>query len=581
VTSCDSVENAARFVSEHVDEILAECPGGAPQRHEAVARMTSLLVGRYHLREPSFFWEELDRTPFGICAALDAFDVLERCVLRVIRRRLGDTHRALDVVRGLERSLDELRSDCVQLARQSGRALVIDAGTLDHLPAPLFTVSIAREVSGVNAAGRALLTERRAGRCYEAFLGRTAQCEPCPLESALATTAPRRCPPPAGAPDAWVELAPITPDSALAYFGPSDRQTRRRIEHHAQRNSADLGEQVGAGLLESIGSGVMFVDREQRIAFANTVATELFGGDVIGANLAEFLPGADAIDDERQHKVRIRLGGRELLLGYRCMPCSLEGTPGRVISVRDITEIERMRSEMDKMKRLSEIGRMCAVVAHEIRNPLAGIMATIQSIEEEAIAAGLDQPLATVQHEVTRLSELLSGFFAFVRYRPPRRRMTDIRALVDGVLRSAAPRLAEIHHLVDVDVEERVWVDPDQLHQALLNLVINAADAVGESGTIRLRACVEADRLEIDVIDDGCGIPRDQLDSVFDAFYTTKAGGTGLGLSISYRIANAHGGAIHIDSAHGIGTRVHIAVPAFEPPPGESHATEETSDCRR
>jgi len=559
----EELERSVRFVSEHLADILDGCPGSdSPQRRDLIARVASLLVGRYYLHEPALFWEELSHSPFGLCAALDALDTLEHCGLQVVQRRRGYGDDARALMRGLEQAIDELRSDCIRMARESGPTVLVDAGALERVAVPMFVLSAGRSAAALNAAGRTWQAGRGGERCYQVFFAAASDCPGCQLDAALCGAAPARCS--ARLADGRaVDLARLTPMSVLAHFGaPAGNAARAE----PMRAGEGQGDQVGAGLLEHIGSGIMFVDRSERIAFANGFARELLGDALVGASLTEVLPGARMPRDERQHTLRVTLGGKEVTLGYRCVTGVLDGTPGWVVSVRDITEIERLRVEMDQMRRLSEIGRMCAVVAHEIRNPLAGIMATIQSIEEDARGVGLGQPLEQVQQEVNRLSELLTGFFAFVRHRPPRRRATDVAALIRQATSSAAPRLAGATCQTDIAVGRKVWVDPDQLHQVLLNLIINAADAVDGRGTVRVRARVEVDQLAIDVIDDGCGIPRDRLGQVFDAFYTTKPGGTGLGLSICYRVINAHGGAIRIDSAHGIGTRVQLTIPALEPP---------------
>jgi len=203
------------------------------------------------------------------------------------------------------------------------------------------------------------------------------------------------------------------------------------------------------------------------------------------------------------------------------------------------------------------------MVAHEIGNPLAAIKATIQSIEHEAAAAGLGDSLHAVNREIDRLNNMLGQLLGFVRHRPPRRSKADITTIVSRARSAAEGRLNNIHFSTRYGLLRPIWVDQDQLQQVLLNLFINAADAMPDGGELKLSAGIEDERMVLRVEDTGSGIPAEIVDKVFDSFFTTKPTGTGLGLSICYRIVTDHGGSIAISgqSGNAPGTCVTITLP--------------------
>ena len=203
------------------------------------------------------------------------------------------------------------------------------------------------------------------------------------------------------------------------------------------------------------------------------------------------------------------------------------------------------------------------MVAHEIGNPLAAIKATIQSIEHEADAAGLGDSLHAVNREIDRLNNMLGQLLGFVRHRPPRRTKSDIQAIVSRARNMAEGRLERIRFTARYGMLRPLWVDQDQLQQVLLNLFINAADAMPDGGDLWVYAGIEDEQLLLRVEDSGIGIPLEFVDKVFDSFFTTKPTGTGLGLSICYRIVTDHGGSIAIGGRGGnvSGTCVTITLP--------------------
>jgi len=230
---------------------------------------------------------------------------------------------------------------------------------------------------------------------------------------------------------------------------------------------------------------------------------------------------------------------------------------------REETEaLERARVERETLERLSQVGRACAMVAHEIGNPLAAIKATLQSVEREAAAAGLGDTLGAVFREVDRLDKILRQLLGFVRHRPPRWSRAELAPIVERARAGAGARLDGIaFHGVRGPLPS-VLCDPDQIEQVLLNVFLNAADAMPGGGKLCWSAHVGGDRLVILVEDTGPGVSPSQRERVFESFYTTKPAGIGLGLPVCFRIMSDHGGSITIEDREGArGAAVRLTLP--------------------
>jgi signal transduction histidine kinase len=220
-------------------------------------------------------------------------------------------------------------------------------------------------------------------------------------------------------------------------------------------------------------------------------------------------------------------------------------------------------AERRQLERLSQVGRACAMVAHEIANPLAAIKATIQSIERDAAAAGLADPVSAVYDEIDRLDRIVRQLLGFVRHRAPHKVETDLRAVVESARRAAGARLRGITFSASYGVIPPVRCDPDEIEQVLLNVFLNAAEAMPRGGELAVRAAVEGDLLVIRIEDEGSGVPQELRESVFESFFTTKPTGTGLGLTVCRRIVTDHGGSISIEGrGSGRGASVRVTLPS-------------------
>lgn len=241
---------------------------------------------------------------------------------------------------------------------------------------------------------------------------------------------------------------------------------------------------------------------------------------------------------------------------------------------RHLGEIRALEDEMARRDRLATLGNMAAAVAHEIRNPLNAVSMGLQRLRAEfqpAPGEEYGRLIGLMRGEVTRLNAIVEEFLALAR--PVT--LTPAPTRIDLLLREltalleAQARSAEVRIVVEAPAAlPPVPVDPDRLKQALLNLALNALQAMTGGGTLTFAAAHAGDRLTLTVVDTGAGIPADVRPRLFEPYVTSKPDGLGLGLAIARRIVEAHGGRIDAESEPGRGSRFRITLPLD----GPSHA---------
>jgi len=228
--------------------------------------------------------------------------------------------------------------------------------------------------------------------------------------------------------------------------------------------------------------------------------------------------------------------------------------------------IQEMQGNLARSERLASLGKLVAGIAHEINNPLTGIL-TYSSMAEERddIDDELRRDLQTITHETQRCAEIVRGLLDFGRESIPSKRFTAIDRLIDKTL-----ALVE-HQSIFQDIRinrnyaegmPEIEVDPNQLEQVFMNMFLNAAHAMPEGGELNIDTWQDSDKMMIAISDSGSGISADNIPKIFDPFFSTKdQQGTGLGLSVSYGIIKNHGGSIEVESTEGVGTRFLISLP--------------------
>ncbi|MEK7726879.1 MAG: PAS domain S-box protein, partial [candidate division KSB1 bacterium] len=336
-------------------------------------------------------------------------------------------------------------------------------------------------------------------------------------------------------------------------------------------------------VIQSIGSGLITLDLDRRITSFNQAAEEMTGWqaeEVIGLDLEEILPAEEvrrllpeadlqALRDSsllhREMEIT-RKDRKRIYVGYTVSSRrdNRNQHVGTIISFRDISQIKQMQAEVLRMDRLASLGVLASGIAHEIRNPLAGIKTVAQTLEEDLEEGdGKREYLARIIRQVNRMDELLRTLFSYARPQSPLRRphkLQDIINEVKGLMLQrfelASVRFEEIY-AEDLPL---IQVDFHQTQQVFINLFLNAIDAMNGGGSLTVHArpattppsrgdrrgkrYPEAQRrgqfAEVRVSDTGEGISRENMQAIFDPFFTTKPQGSGLGLSIVYRIIEEH-----------------------------------------
>ncbi len=229
------------------------------------------------------------------------------------------------------------------------------------------------------------------------------------------------------------------------------------------------------------------------------------------------------------------------------------------------TERSAAEEKLTRTAHLAEIGQLAASLAHEIKNPLAGISAAIQILRDDMAGDDPHQPVVKeIFGQIRRLDETVKDLLQFARPTPPNLKEVSLYNAVNRVL-SVVGKQPEYHRIrmeLDGDAEDSsVQADEVQIEQLLMNIILNAAHASGEEGVVRIGIHPNASTVRLTVSDNGQGMSAEVRDRAFEPFYTTKAKGTGLGLSICRRIMEVHRGRIELQSDPGKGSTVVVEFP--------------------
>jgi len=231
-------------------------------------------------------------------------------------------------------------------------------------------------------------------------------------------------------------------------------------------------------------------------------------------------------------------------------------------------DLENAQQQLLRSEKLASLGKLSAGVAHEINNPLTGILTFSQLMMEQFPPESQEhQDLKVIVKETIRCRSIVRGLLEFARQSSPEKQSVDINELLQEVLQIVSNQESFqnicLHKNIQADIP-KVSVDKDQLKQVFFNIVVNAAEAMDGNGNLQIEAqhIPQKSQVALHFIDDGPGIDPENLNKLFDPFFTTKEMGTGLGLAISYGIIKAHRGNIEIDSIPGKGTHVTITLPS-------------------
>ena len=347
---------------------------------------------------------------------------------------------------------------------------------------------------------------------------------------------------------------------------------------------ADL-QALNQRVIDSMPSGLATTDDEYRILTFNRAAEAITGvtftaaarrpiADVLQLPVEAITSIAEdlRVNHARRHEFRYRaLDGRgELEIGLTATRLETQAVrAGLLFTFQDVTQIKKLERDAAIQQRLAAVGEMAAGIAHEIRNPLASMSGSIQILRQELpLSSEQSQLMDIVLRESERLNSTIRSFLAYARPQRFQIARFDVRrALNDTALLLRNSSELKEGHEIHVDLPEQpLWYEADegQIKQIVWNLATNGLRAMPDGGALRLAASIEAgtERVAISVQDAGVGIPREELDGLFQPFHGSFAKGSGLGLAIVHRIVTDYNGEIHVSSNPGAGTTVVVHLPA-------------------
>jgi len=355
-------------------------------------------------------------------------------------------------------------------------------------------------------------------------------------------------------------------------------------------------------IIQNMNSGLIASDLKGDITFVNQLAGKMLGynrEELLQQNIYDlfsddeasqkclrllFLPGKKIDDKEVKFKKK---DSSSIPVGLNVSSIHDENNnfDGIVMLFRDLTEIRELKLQIERMERLALLGELSAGIAHEIRNPLAGIKASAQILQDGVDNDKLQtQIVDRIVREVDKANRLLKEFFKFAKPTRPNLKFHDTELIIEGVhlLLKSNFQNRKIEFITEYDAGlPQIFVDDTQIEQVVINLFLNGIDAMQEGGKLTIKAFKKElsilenevgavdhpngkmDFVILKVIDSGKGIEKKNLEKIFNPFYTTKVDGLGLGLSICSRLTQENGGKIDVHTDPGNGTTFTLALPAF------------------
>jgi two-component system sensor histidine kinase PilS (NtrC family) len=274
----------------------------------------------------------------------------------------------------------------------------------------------------------------------------------------------------------------------------------------------------------------------------------------------------------RLEKMVKKKQGTEIFLGFAISE-GQGGDAAKIVIFQDLTRLKAMEEQLRRVDKLRALGELSVGIAHEVRNPLASISGSIQVLKEDLDLHGDDRRLMEiVVRETERLNTLITDFLLFAKPAQQRRERINLSEIINEKIElfSHSPQASGLD--IKGDIKDQFFIQGDlrQIGQVFWNLFLNSAQSMQEGGRLTIASSVKngankgtdhGPLVSIEVADTGCGIKDENLQMIFDPFYSTKEMGTGLGLAIAHRIVESHGGTVEVRSAPGKGTVFKIVLP--------------------
>jgi len=353
-------------------------------------------------------------------------------------------------------------------------------------------------------------------------------------------------------------------------------QSYRTTKESLQDTSA-----IAQEVVTSLPVGLIATDKDGKIAFYNSAAERITSLDLASARGKE----ADSVLPNHFCGLKESLDRgaaiyeKEMECEFsedKIVPVSVSASKiineeghfvGQLLIIRDLGEVRRLQDEIRRKEKLAAIGGLAAGVAHEIRNPLSSIKGIASYFRDKSDEDSGDQEMAGVMIvEVDRLNRVISELLEFAKPTDLKLKTSDLNSLIGHSIRLIETEATEKDIAIQIDLPQQpilTQIDSDRFSQCLLNLYLNSLQAMEKGGRLNIKSALMDDNLIlIQIRDTGPGILVEDLNKIFDPYYTTKPKGTGLGLAIVHKIIEAHNGSVKVRSVPGKGTTFAITIPA-------------------
>jgi len=352
-----------------------------------------------------------------------------------------------------------------------------------------------------------------------------------------------------------------------------ERKTRKLLEEREEAFS-NL-DQLYRGIIESINTGIVTVDRKGRIKTFNQAAIAITGLDpahVLNRPIQEIFEIAE-VGKYQEVKYK-RQDGKKVVLGlsFSALRDSQGEEIGGIILIQDLSELREMAETIEKNKRMAFVGQMASNLAHELRNPLMSLSGSIQMLRRSLSLKEEDERLINIAIRAKdRLEGVIRDFLFLSGQKERKIEKVDLNTLIAEQVETIKKDLA-LKDSINLNVhipEGTIFIgNRDELRHLVYNLILNGIQAIGENGVVDILVGKEkldgGEGIKLVVKDNGKGIPEEEIDRIFEPFYTTKEKGTGLGLAIVQMIVQTYRGKIHVDSSPGRGSVFTVRLPQGE-----------------
>ena len=328
-------------------------------------------------------------------------------------------------------------------------------------------------------------------------------------------------------------------------------------------------------IMNSINTGIAILDEKGKILWMNPKMRDLFRLCLMeeakeGISIYSFsekLPQTLEISQPLQFIEEKFCHNKRLVIQVQITPIFSEGSEIKYIClVQDITDLKLMEERIMQSEKLQALARISAGLAHEIGNPLTSISSYVQVLREMNLGDFANQALDVISKHIIRISEIIRNISSFSKPSKGEVIPTDVNEVLEGSLNLVKfdKRIKDVKIIKKIEEVPKVLVDPNQLSQVFINIILNAGDAMPQGGELLIETKVVENFVEISFTDTGVGIPLEHLPFIFDPFFTTKEKGTGFGLAVSYSIIKNFGGDILVRSEMGKGSTFSVRLPVYE-----------------